>query len=341
MLKFLATIKNIDFSITNEKSGTALSFAHSKGHQEAVELIIEKGGNPNFSDGNGNTLLMFAANRNQVDFVKFLISKGADISAVNKLNKDALWFAYSKQNKEVMKIFLLDENVKPVVIDSQKNSIVVLKVDGNKIITLKEFPIKAKASASDTPLTLACKAGKIDAIDYLLENEFARTNEADDQGNTALIYAVKSSLKAMNLLIQHEVNIDQVNNLGKSALWFAQNSNNQDAEKLLLASGAATKGANVDSIVRSFNSNPIKFVLDYHTKIKPAVEALEHLGILHKHSDKMAVYLDKTIECLDKKSTADCKKTNCDKDYGDQLYGICGKDGFKYSDYSDYSDSEL
>ena len=72
-----------------------------KDNDEMIELLLEKGADPNIFGPNGETPLGLAA-RYSLKAVKMLVDKGADVNAKNEKGHTALWWAVKMDQKEVV-----------------------------------------------------------------------------------------------------------------------------------------------------------------------------------------------------------------------------------------------
>ncbi len=91
-----------------------------------------------------------------------------------------------------------------------------------------------------TPLIRATEINWEQAVQALLEKK-VNVNSADDQGKTALFYAVVNNKpKLIGMLVKHNATIDHQNNDGNTPLHQAILMNKLDAAKELLRQGAKT-----------------------------------------------------------------------------------------------------
>ncbi len=310
-------VKTTEYSIKVKAvaSDTPLLLAYKDKNIPAMEALLKSGANANIADDNGNSVSMFAANSNDIKTLELLKGK-IDLDLTNKMGKTALWFAYNKQHQDAMK-WLIGEGAVSSLVDVNKNSIVVLKVEKGQVKS-EEIHIEVKITDDNTPLILACKGSDIKVVEAIIKSG-AKLDTADSYGNTALMFAVAGKRKAIiEMLIKHSVNLDLTNKVGLNALGFAQKKGEDSITELLLASGASTKNSVVSEIVKSFRGDPTKFVLDYHTKVGPAISAIEHLIDLAT-TVKLRTSFKETLKCLE---TKDISLT-----YDKTLDAMCGKNG--------------
>ena len=176
-----------------------LQYATENKNFETINFIISKGININERDRNGNTVLMEAARFGKTEIVKFLISKGADINAVTNDKKNALFFAVenyaSKDALETVK-FLAANGIN-INLSDEKGENVLFHALKNKngfiffqyLITDKKMAVNIKNKYNKTLLMSAIEADNIKAFDFIIEKN-VNINEKDIDGKTALIYAI-------------------------------------------------------------------------------------------------------------------------------------------------------
>jgi len=72
---------------------TALHLAATMGHEDMVELLIERGADVNGRDASGSTPLHHAAAGGNKAVVELLLAKGADVNARDNKNRTPLYLA--------------------------------------------------------------------------------------------------------------------------------------------------------------------------------------------------------------------------------------------------------
>jgi uncharacterized protein len=86
---------------------TALHRAASRGHLQAVRLLLEGGASVDAVDGEGVTPLVLAAYRGQTDVVTLLLERGAYVNAQEKRNGlSSLSHAVGRGDKELVGVLL-------------------------------------------------------------------------------------------------------------------------------------------------------------------------------------------------------------------------------------------
>jgi len=92
---------------------TALLWAVDKDKPDIVKLLLEKGVNPNIQDNFDNTALMIAARNNRILIVRLLLDSGASLDLVNNEGKTALDLAQEKKYGPIIK--LIEEKIRQKV----------------------------------------------------------------------------------------------------------------------------------------------------------------------------------------------------------------------------------
>ncbi|XP_069839890.1 ankyrin repeat and SAM domain-containing protein 4B [Dendropsophus ebraccatus] len=97
-----ATKKDVNTADSDGMTPTLLAAYH--GHLDVLELVCNRGGDPNKSDIWGNTPLHHAAEKGHANCVAFLINFGANIFALDNQLRSPLDVAIMKDHKECVKI---------------------------------------------------------------------------------------------------------------------------------------------------------------------------------------------------------------------------------------------
>ena len=166
-------------------------------------------------DHNGKTVLMEAILRGYNKISKTLItntSNPVDLNIKDNEGRNILYYAVYMQNVTLIKEIL------------------------NKRINIKNKDNKGRAA-----IFLALNGGNIRIIKLLIEAGIDLT-EADDKGITPLMYAIqkRNSSEVIDLLISNNVNhLDDQDNEGRTALFYAIDNNDLGTIKLLIQHGTS------------------------------------------------------------------------------------------------------
>ncbi|MGE0372958.1 MAG: ankyrin repeat domain-containing protein, partial [Gammaproteobacteria bacterium] len=85
----------------DESGATPLIRASTRGHTEAVRLLLARGAAVNLPDRSQSTALHWAANRDHIDIVQALITAGADLGARNAQGMTPMMVAMEKGRNNI------------------------------------------------------------------------------------------------------------------------------------------------------------------------------------------------------------------------------------------------
>ena len=159
----LLLARGADINAKTERELTPLGLAAMQRFDIApLELLLEKGANPNIASINGQTPLMAAASAGNVEAMELLLGKKADPLAVAGSGAVALMAAAASRNPEAVKLLL-------------KHG----------------AEVNAKTKRDQTAIFEAASRGAEDVVKVLLE-QGAEVNIEDYQGHSPLTYAAMS-----------------------------------------------------------------------------------------------------------------------------------------------------
>ena len=202
ILKLLLEQPSIKVNLVDMEGCTALHYAASEGHRDAVALLIaDKRVDVNCKDSSQRTPLMMAAASNFICIVKLLLAdQRVEVNHMTKDNNTALHIAAKKQNTDIVELLLADPRV----------------------------DVNCKDSQQMTPLVrLAVSHGRgyIDVLKLFLAEERVDVNlptwAKEENGDlTALMWSVmNSNLEAAKLLLDNpRVDVSWKNSLDLTAL---------------------------------------------------------------------------------------------------------------------------
>ena len=217
---------------------------------DIINYLLENNADINLKEElTGFTPLM--ASFHDITITELLIEKGADIEARNVDGINALVYAVSLNDEEMVK-FLLEKGA-----------------DANTVCEIENEHIYMPP----TPLMNAVYNGNTNIINMLLENG-ADINYTTDE-MTPLIYAAyKGNTNIINTLLENGVDINYTNYYGMTALMYAANSNQFEAVKILLKNNADTSITDEDGRTaldmakskdnRKYNNDIVKLLEEYN-----------------------------------------------------------------------------
>ena len=197
---------------------TPLVQACKVGNEEIIKLLLECGANVNLPDKiTGKTPLLAALHgtkQNRFSLAFQLIEQGADIHVV------------LDNNSPIAECLVFSEDDSA---STQAEGFALLCYLLENGASLDGIPF------SENALTYAAHYGNIDAIKYLLANEYFDVDEYDEGGCTALICAVKHHQAAVvEILLDYGASALVEDSTGLTAVDYAMQNKNQMIVDMLL-----------------------------------------------------------------------------------------------------------
>ncbi|KER26822.1 hypothetical protein T265_06030 [Opisthorchis viverrini] len=220
----------VDIHSCNTNGLNALHLASKEGHVEVVRELLSRGADPNRATKKGNTALHIASLAGQFEVVKMLLDAGASVNTQAQLKSDTEK-AESEQNRSYKDLvnFMEKNGFTPLYMAAQENHLEVVK-----LLLSKEANPALTTDDGFTPLAVALQQGHDRIVALLLEN--------DSRGKVCLpalhIAAKKDDVKAANLLLNSDVNVDHQSASGFTPLHIAAHYGNVNMTELLIARGA-------------------------------------------------------------------------------------------------------
>ena len=238
--------QGINVNTLNNRGETALLLACESAQAESVNLLLEKGGDPNISYADGYTSLhaaVYGGCTNET--LQEIISHKVYLDAQNIDGETALWLACFYGKHDSVKI-LLEAGSNPNISSTDKHTSLHAAVKGccSKSIISAILDHGADENATnkyhnETSLLLACVRGNTNAINVLL-NVGADPNIADAYGDTCLHYAASRdcSKEVLQAIISHDGDVNATNANNVTVLMKACAERNKDVINVFLNAGA-------------------------------------------------------------------------------------------------------
>ena len=182
---------------------TPLMTASEVNDLTVIKFLLEHGADVHLKDKNGLTCLHYAVidvpdGLIACDVLKCLLENGADISALTNYNSTPLMLASRSCDVNVIKFFLNhgsknDGRALHFACDRAARLDILLCLIGNGA------DVNARGNDNCTPLMTASRSGQVDKINVLI-NHGANLHLQDDNGDTAMHYAVCSGSSGSNSL---------------------------------------------------------------------------------------------------------------------------------------------
>lgn len=248
--------KGADINLLSFRNETALHVASSHGHFEVVKFLIEHDDNLlNKIDTDGNTALHLAVQNGRFKIAEFLLSiSGIEVNTVNKKHESPLMLAVSENRMRIVTLLCQNPNVDINLMNNEysplhmaviKNALPVVKemiVLGNN-----RLEINPKDRYGQTPLLRALKLKFMDIALFLLDQQKIDVNVKNNDNRTVLSYASEMGYLDIvkRILLNRtdtqsspiEVNINDTDFFGQTALHLAAKNGHFDIMKLLLDAG--------------------------------------------------------------------------------------------------------
>ena len=257
---------------------TPLMLAVQKYHSNAVNYLLEQGADVNLQEEAGYTALHTAAACGNYNALRSLIYYGADVNARNRFNRTPLMLACQVVNKEAINNFINEHDHKKVYVRrslchficSNRNSFdaVTFLIDQGADVNLQDnnghsalhhavadcfydkFSFKwlivseAHVTSDDycpCNLITSCQDDNVNVVDCLVQNEANIVDLQDEDGETALFFAVRSnwtSFGILSSLVTKGANLNTSRNDKRTPLMEASSKNDEKQVTWLIEHGA-------------------------------------------------------------------------------------------------------
>jgi len=127
--------------MTNRYGVTPLSLACQNGNTSIVELLLERGADPNTILRGGETVLMTAARTGRTGPVNALLKRGADVNAKERRGQTALMWAAADGHTAVVELLIkadADMRLGPKVVNLRRLN---LRDDGTQARSIRQVAI--------------------------------------------------------------------------------------------------------------------------------------------------------------------------------------------------------
>lgn len=200
-----------DMNHRDNNGAYSLSFAMTRGNRECVDILLARGVDAeNIELRGGVTLLHAAARGGMLDLCQRFADGGADIDVRSDRGQTPLHWAASGNQPQVID-WLVENGASVLVKDNEGQS----------------------------PLMIACWRERADAVRQLLTYDGVDVDEGSCYNWTPLGAAImRGDQEIVQLLLDHDPDVDARNRGGRTPLTMAVRSGNVDCVNALLAAGA-------------------------------------------------------------------------------------------------------
>jgi ankyrin repeat protein len=246
---------------------------------DAVNLLLQRGADPNTKGLGGATALMTAACWPEA--IKPLLARGADVNAVSVLKADStLIWAAQYGSVESVKI-LLAAGAKVNYANTMGETALLRAAEANypEVIQLlldAKAEINCQAKNGSTPLSMAVSNKQPEALSLILQHH-PKVDSRNAEGISPLMIAAEiGNLDALNQLIKAGANVDLTDANGRTALFWAAHTSDSKSARSLIKGGANTQfkdraGYTAWDVAMEYNADDVLQVLRYEAPTtKPA-----------------------------------------------------------------------
>jgi ankyrin repeat domain-containing protein 17 len=242
-------------SETDSNHDTALTLACAGGHEELVELLLNRKANIEHRDKKGFTPLILAATAGHEKVVEILINAGADLEAQSERTKDTpLSLACSGGRYEVVEL-LLKYGANKEHRNVSDYTPLSLAASGGYVNIIKlllthgaEINSRTGSKLGISPLMLAAMNGHAGAVRLLLDMGSDINAQIETNRNTALTLACfQGRHEVVSLLLDRKANVEHRAKTGLTPLMEAASGGYIEVGRVLLDKGADVNAAPVPS----------------------------------------------------------------------------------------------
>ena len=242
-------------SETESNHDTALTLACAGGHEELVDLLLNRKANIEHRDKKGFTPLILSATAGHEKVVETLINNGADLEAQSERTKDTpLSLACSGGRYEVVELLLKygankeHRNVSdytPLSLAASGGYVNIIKLLLNHGA---EINSRTGSKLGISPLMLAAMNGHTSAVRLLLDMGSDINAQIETNRNTALTLACfQGRNEVVSLLLDRKANVEHRAKTGLTPLMEAASGGYIEVGRVLLDKGADVNAAPVPS----------------------------------------------------------------------------------------------
>lgn len=248
--------KTIDVdSETDSNHDTALTLACAGGHEDLVELLIQRDANIEHRDKKGFTPLILAATAGHEKVVNILLKHGAELEAQSERTKDTpLSLACSGGRYEVVEI-LLNVGANKEHRNVSDYTPLSLAASGGYVNIIRlllnhgaEINSRTGSKLGISPLMLAAMNGHTAAVKLLLDMGSDINAQIETNRNTALTLACfQGRHEVVSLLLDRKANVEHRAKTGLTPLMEAASGGYIEVGRVLLDKGADVNATPVPS----------------------------------------------------------------------------------------------
>ena len=208
---------------------TPLHFAVFYMRHDALEILLKYNPDINAQEEQGHTALIKSIIRGNYATIKSLVDAGADIELASKDQLSPIMWALAYGDKPVVDLLQSKgANINPPNADDGVSALMLSAKHGYLEIAKQQIRLGSKidhqSNTGRTPLLLAIEHKRSEMVTFLLDMG-ASVSLGDNDGLTPLLMASKSDdLNMVKLLISKGIDVNHVNKLNQTALFYVSGS---------------------------------------------------------------------------------------------------------------------
>lgn len=210
---------DVDIHASDREERTALSLAAEQGHLDVVRLLLSLGANPHHVDRRGRNCLHYATQRSHERVTSVLLLHRCNAQLLDNMGMTALSLAVKAKQDRIVDMIL--ETVEDIDHEALLMTAVMYSNIHSASRALEHVSPNIEYNGS-TPLL---RSRRPSFFLFLLSAHDIDPNQTDVYGQTPLIFAVRngwiSVVRAIFSKHKGEIDVDRVDNSGRSALCYA------------------------------------------------------------------------------------------------------------------------
>nr|VZI28361.1 unnamed protein product [Spirometra erinaceieuropaei] len=219
---------------------TVLACAVSKNAVPIVELLLQRGADPNPKEKKVESVpLIEAAKDGHTDVVRLLLQYGASVSQVSSNGYTALHYAATNGHLDCVRLLLQYKS--PLEVQNENGHTPLMEAASNGHIEVARCLIEHGAYINtystefkESALTLASYKGHADMVNFLLENGADHEHRTDEMHTPLMEAAMEGHVEVARLLLAHGANVNIPQDSFESPLTLAACGGHTELAHLLL-----------------------------------------------------------------------------------------------------------
>ncbi|KAJ2988192.1 hypothetical protein NUW58_g4110 [Xylaria curta] len=245
VVRLLLATDGIDVNFTNLKGETALLLASGNGHEAVVRLLIATDGiDVNFTNLEGETALSWASVYGQEAAVRLLLATDrVDVNYKDSDGRTALSAATRNGHSTVVELILAKEDIDLHFSDRYGRTLILWAAQNGHDAVVKlllsrgRADLDSKHESDQTLLWWAAANGHGAVVKLLLTRDCVDQDSGDEMSSLSLCGTAECEVFGRLLATIDDVNVNSMNNRGRTPLYWAAENGQEEVVNLLLQKG--------------------------------------------------------------------------------------------------------